>query len=136
MNEYINLVKSYFDKYRSFVLYMTIGFSGLALDMLSFWIMINFLKVPVLVANPISMSVGIVNNFFLNAYLNFKKTDNILFRLGKFYLVGIFGIIFSDIWMWGFHEKLLFPVMYVKAVSIVVVAIMQYFLNRKFSFNK
>lgn len=135
MDELLVLGKTYFDKYRSFILYISIGFTGLAADMLTFLILVDVFKIDPLVVNPISMSVGIVNNFFLNAYFNFKKTDNLLRRLASFYVVGLFGIIVSDAFIWLFHDVLVLPLIPVKAVSIVLIAIMQYFLNRTFSFS-
>jgi len=136
---------------RSFFLYIIIGFSGLTLDMISFILMVRVLHIHELVANPISMSVGIVNNFFVNAYFNFKKTDKILARLLSFYVVGLSGILVSNLFLWlfngvmgGFIDSILgflwellvqYRLELVKAASIVFIAIMQYFLNKRFSFK-
>lgn len=136
---------------KSFIKYILIGFTGLALDLLSFVFMVRVLKVNELVANPISMTVGIVNNFFWNAFINFKRTDNLFRRFATFYSVGLFGILFGNTFLWFFHTVIgrqvgailtfISPVIahyqleLIKAVSIVIIAIMQYFLNKRFSFK-
>ncbi len=145
-------VKNFVVSKRSFFLYITIGFTGLTLDLISFILMVRFLHVSEYVANPISMSVGIINNFFLNAYFNFKQTDKLLARLASFYLVGLTGIVVGNVFLWLFNDVLghsLFEILsffspilakyqleLVKAASIVFIAIMQYFLNKRFSFKK
>jgi putative flippase GtrA len=84
-------------------MYVVIGFSGLTLDMLSFLFMVKVLHMHELVANPIAMSVGIINNFFLNAFFNFRETDRLLSRFLTFYTVGIVGIIVGNLILWFFN---------------------------------
>ncbi|MCC7303928.1 GtrA family protein [bacterium] len=136
---------------KSFIKYILIGFTGLALDLLTFIFMVRVLGLNELFANPISMTVGIVNNFFWNAFLNFKRTDNLFRRFLTFYSVGLFGIFFGNTFLWFFHTVigdyvngiLLFAsplaahyqLELIKATSIVIIAIMQYFLNKRFSFR-
>lgn len=140
-----------FKKNKSFFLYILIGFSGLTLDMLSFTLMTRGFHLSEYIANPISMSLGIINNFFLNAFLNFKKTDRLGARFMSFYTVGLVGVAVSNGILWLFNDILgnmvsallmwITPVLaqyrleLVKGGSIVVIAILQYFLNKRFSFQ-
>ena len=151
MENLIQKLKDLIIKNRSFILYIMIGFTGLALDMISLVVMVRVLHMNDLIANTISMSVGIVNNFFLNAYFNFKKTDKLLSRFLSFYAVGLFGIGIGTAFLWFFNGVIgaqvsailssfaailaQYRLEIVKAVSIVVIAIIQYFLNKKFSFK-
>jgi putative flippase GtrA len=104
------------------------------------------------VANPISMSVGIINNFFLNAFFNFRETDRLLSRFLSFYAVGIVGILVGNFILWFFNgvignsvSSLLayiwqplsnYRLELVKGGSIIVIGVMQYFLNKYISFRK
>ncbi len=151
MKKVIDSAISQAKKQKAFILYILIGFTGLALDLISFVFMIRVLKMNELIANPISMTVGIVNNFLWNAFLNFKKTDRLLSRFMSFYAVGLFGIMIGNFFLWffngvigvqvgqllGFFSGILvkFQLEIVKAVSIVVIAIIQFFLNKRFSFK-
>lgn len=152
MQDIIARAKELIVKKRSFLLYILIGFTGLTLDLITFVIMVRVFHVNEFLANPISMSVGIINNFFINAFFNFKKTDRLMVRFFSFYTVGIVGIVVGNTFLWffngvigGFVGAILlwispFVAQYqlelVKAVSIVFIAIMQYFLNKRFSFKQ
>jgi len=143
---------TYFGEHRSFFMYVGIGFTGLTLDMLSFLIMVKVLHVAVLVANPIAMSVGIINNFFLNAYFNFRETDRLVVRFVSFYAVGLVGILVGNAILWFFNGvignnvSLLLTAIWkplssyrlelVKGTSIIIIGVMQYFLNKYISFKK
>jgi putative flippase GtrA len=139
-------------EHRSFFLYICIGFTGLTLDFVTFLLLVRVLHLPELVANPISMSVGIINNFFLNAFFNFRETDRLLSRFLSFYAVGIVGILVGNFILWFFNgvignsvSSLLayiwqplsnYRLELVKGGSIIVIGVMQYFLNKYISFRK
>lgn len=147
------VVNKIFRKDASFIKYILIGFTGLSLDMLSFMFMVYILNINHLIANPIGMCIGIINNFFLNAYFNFKKTDKILIRLIKFFSIGVFGIFVSELIIYLIHDlffaKLLFEtvnpllngrflsieVTLTKGFSIIVIAVIQYFLHKRITFK-
>lgn len=132
---YDKTIMEYIKKYRSFIIYISVGFVGLSVDFLLFLFLVKVLYVLPLIANPITMSLGIVTNFFLNAHFNFKKTDKLLKRLLMFYSVGILGIIVSNTIIYIFHNVLHGPIELVKAGAIVIIAVSQYFLNSKIAFK-
>jgi len=124
-----------YENHRNFFWYSVIGISGVALDYITFLILFNAVGLDKNVANVISTSLGITNNFFWNAFLNFKKTDKLLVRFFTFYAVGIVGLLLTSLMFVLFVDLLKIDANLVKACSIVVVVIVQYGLNRKFSFN-
>ena len=65
--------------------------------------MVRIFHLNEFIANPIAMSVGIINNFFINAFVNFKKTDRLLIRFFSFYSVGIVGILVGNTFLWFFN---------------------------------
>ena len=123
-------------KYKSFIVYSIIGFSGVAIDFLSFLVLFNYFKLDKNVANIISTTLGITNNFFWNAFLNFKVTDKLLKRFLTFYGVGLIGLGITTIIFWIFVDILKLDANLVKACSIVIVVIAQYNLNKSLSFKK
>jgi putative flippase GtrA len=86
-------------------------------------------------ANSISVHTGIAMSFILNRKYNFKKTDRVLFRTISFYLTGLFGLALSQglLWLGGIF---LFPVVMVKFMSIFIVAVVQFVINKLVTFNK
>jgi putative flippase GtrA len=89
-----------------------------------------------LTANIISVSAGIVTNFFLNYFFNFKSQGNMLLRLLSFYAVGISGLFFSLLLLWLLIDYARFPVLPVKAATIFLVTVVQYTLNKTISFRR
>ena len=65
------------------VRYCVIGVSGATLDALLFYLLTH-IGIHYQIANLISVSCGIVNNFFLNAFFNFKTKNRLLFRFCSF----------------------------------------------------
>jgi putative flippase GtrA len=120
---------------RSFLLYGVIGVSGATLDFILFELLCRA-EISMQWANFISVSAGIVNNFFLNARLNFKVHDRLFRRFIAFYGVGMVGLALSALilevgvgWL-GISARL------AKVSAIVIVVVTQYSLNRAVSFRR
>ena len=88
------------------------------------------------IANIISISLGIVTNFFLNYSFNFKSRGKLLLRLLSFYLVGLSGLGLSAVLLWLFIDRLGMAAMVSKIATIFFVTVMQYTLNKTISFRK
>jgi putative flippase GtrA len=123
-------------KYKRFIKYCIIGASGVLLDFLVFYILNKIFGVYYQVANFISVSCGITNNFLLNARFNFKTRDRLAVRYLIFYAVGMTGILISSLLLYIFIEKLGFDVILTKLIILFVVTIIQYTLNKSFSFGR
>src|SRR5688572_241577 len=91
---------------RNFIQYVIIGLSGVVLDFVSFIILHKVLGWDPIVANVVSTSLGITNNFTLNALYNFKKRDNLLARFLLFYSVGIAGLLLSTVILRVLHDSI------------------------------
>lgn len=121
--------------FREMFLYGIFGLFSASMDTLSFWL-ISKTNMPVLISNFISVNIGITISFFLNSFLNFKKTDSLGKRALKFYGVGYIGLLLSTIIMWVGVEMMKVPKMYVKVFSVIIVAAVQYLANKFFTFKK
>ncbi len=132
-----------------FFKYVLIGFTGLTLDFLSFILFVDVLQISEYIANPISMSIGIINNYIFNALINFKIKDGLFRRFLYFYSIGIIGIILSQLFIFLVHDIIFMKIINIsfagflsiellitKALSIVFIAIIQYLLHKKFTFKQ
>ncbi|PKW13613.1 GtrA family protein [Saccharopolyspora spinosa] len=120
---------------RSLLRYAVIGASGVLLDYLLFLLLFNAVGLHEQIANAISTTAGITNNFVLNTLFNFRKRDRILVRFLRFYAVGVAGIVWSFVLLQVFSGWLGIDPNLVKAGSLPVVLIFQYSINKKWSFG-
>lgn len=119
---------------RSLLIYAVIGASGVALDFCLFLLLFNVFGVHPQIANAISVSAGITNNFVLNTLFNFRKRDRLLTRFARFYAVGLTGIALTFVLLQVFSVLLGINPNIVKAASLPLVLIFQYTINKKWSF--
>lgn len=130
-----NFLLKYKKKFKFFIKYCFIGFAGVFLDLIVFYLLNKKLGVYYQIANIISVSCGITNNFFLNAKYNFKVTDKLFKRFLTFFAIGIIGLLLSSLLLYIFIERFHVEVLLTKVIVIFIVAVTQ-FLNLHFSFNK
>ena len=122
-------------RYRNFVLYQLIGVSGVLLDLVLFLVLYNVVGLHEQLATVISTSAGITNNFLLNSHFNFRKRDGMWRRFARFYAVGLLGIALVAVLLLVFHSWIGVDANIVKIASMPVVAVFQFFLNKKWSFS-
>ena len=120
--------------FRNLVLYGIIGGVSSGLDALIFALLVKGLGINQFIANTISIHCGIFLSFFLNSRYNFKKTDDFWGRFIPFYLTGLFGLALSQgiLWLGGYIGA---DTLITKLVSIVIVALVQFFINRAVAFR-
>ena len=120
--------------FRNLILYGIIGGVSSGLDALIFALLVKGLGVNQFIANTISIHCGIFLSFFLNSRYNFKKTDDFWGRFIPFYLTGLFGLALSQgiLWLGGYFGV---DSIITKLVSIVIVALVQFFINRSVAFR-
>jgi putative flippase GtrA len=120
---------------KHFIIYSFIGASGALLDYLAFFMMMQFLPIHYLLINAITTTFGITNNFFLNAHFNFGVKDRLLHRFLTFYAVGLLGMLVASGLLYVLVD--LFGIMpqISKLFVIIVIVLLQYNLNKHFSFR-
>ncbi|MBW8701328.1 hypothetical protein MBT84_17115 [Streptomyces sp. MBT84] len=119
---------------RQLVRYTVIGGSGVALDMAVFLLLHNWAGMNEQIANVLSTTLAITNNFILNALFTFERRDRLVVRFLRFYAVGLTGIVLTDLLFLVFTDALGIDANYVKAGSLPLVLALQFVLNRKWSF--
>lgn len=123
-------------KYRELVVYCLIGCTGAGMDFVVYTLLTAWAGMHYQLANFLSVSFGIINNFFWNCYFNFKTKDRIWRRLISFYTVGMFGWALSALLLWVFIEQMGVNTLIAKLGTIVVVTMVQFGLNKFITFKK
>lgn len=117
------------------VKYVLIGILGLVVDFGVYTILTHF-KMNVEIANIISSTCGIINNFFWNSYANFKVHDRLILRFVSYFLVGQITTIFTTISLFIFATKMGFPHLIVKIIATFVATLIQFIINKIITFRK
>lgn len=123
-------------RYRELAFYCIIGCTGATLDFLIYLVLTSKVGIHYQWANFISVSFGIVNNFFLNSFFNFRVRDRMLLRMASFYAVGMIGCAMSAGCLWLFIERIGISPVISKLGTIALVTLVQFSLNKLLTFKK
>ena len=121
---------------RQLIVYGMIGCMGASLDFIIFWLLTNRVGIHYQLSNFIGVLFGITNNFFLNAYFNFKTTDRLFVRFISFLGVGLTGWGMSAGLLWVFIDRMGMANAYAKLLTIFFVTAVQFVLNKFITFKK
>lgn len=121
------LLKS--ESFRQLVIYCLIGGLGLVVDFGIFWLL-KQTSLNVELANFISSSCGLINNFFWNSFLSFKVHDHLFRRFIEYYLVGQITTLFTTACLYIFTTVLGFDSFVVKVISTFIATMIQFIINK------
>ena len=117
------------ESFNQLVKYVLIGILGLVVDFGTYWIL-TAININVEIANMISSTCGIINNFFCNSYTNFKVHNRMFLRFISYFLVGQITTVFTTISLFIFAKILGFPHLIVKVIATIVATLLQFILNK------
>ena len=126
---------SYSEDFVQLVKYVLIGVLGLVVDFGIYTILTHF-KMNVEIANIISSTCGIINNFLWNSYTNFKVHDRMILRFISYFIVGQITTVFTTVSLFIFVTKLGYPHLIVKIVATFVATLIQFVINKVVTFRK
>ena len=121
---------------RQLIVYGMIGCMGASLDFIIFWLLTNRVGLHYQLSNFVGVLFGITNNFFLNAFFNFKMTDRLFVRFVSFLGVGLTGWGMSAGLLWAFIDRMVMENAYAKLLTILLVTAVQFVLNKFITFRK
>lgn len=116
--------------------YGLIGILGLIVDFGIYSTLTFMTEVGVELANLISSSCGLINNFLWNSYANFKVNDHLIKRFVEYYIVGQITTIFTTICLFIFVSLLRQDKLLVKAISTIIATLIQFGINKAITFKK
>ena len=120
---------------KQLIKYGIIGCFCVGLDFLVYSFLIKIINMPYLYANVISVHCGIFTSFFLNRHFTFKVKNRTLLRFVSFYAVGLIGLAISSGMLILLVEKIELNELVSKAFTVIVVALIQFMLNKYISFR-
>lgn len=123
------------ETFRQLSRYSLIGVTGVAIDICLFLLLHYTLGVDKQVANVVSITVAIINNFWWNALFTFDVRDRLLVRFLLFYSVGALGIALTAVILWVLVDQAGWNAAAAKAASLPAVLVVQFALNRSISFR-
>lgn len=86
-------------------------------------------------ANCISVLGGISTSFYLNRNYNFKVKDHAARRFSVFLIVGLCGLMLSNLILYYCIERMSMNKIVSKLLSIVLVVLFQFLLNKYLTFK-
>lgn len=129
------MLKKLYQKFRNLILYGIFGSISAGLDFLIYTLLVQSVGVQYLVANCISVLAGIVTSFILNRNLNFKIKDKTPQRFSIFLIVGLCGMLLSNLILYLCVDVLEWNKIVSKLLSIVLVVFFQFLLNKYITFK-
>ena len=117
------------------VKYVLIGILGLIVDFGVYTVLTHF-TINVEIANIISSTCGIINNFFWNSYTNFKVHDRLILRFISYFLEEKIITIFITFYFFIFAPTMGFPHLIVKIIATFVATLIQFIINKIITFRK
>ena len=129
-----NLIKS--ESFIQLVKYGLIGILGLIVDFGVYALLTILFKMNPELANFISSSCGLINNFFWNSFTNFKVHDHLFKRFIEYYIVGQITTLFTTICLFIFVNLLHQDKMLVKVIATIIATLLQFGVNKAVTFKK
>ena len=125
-----------YQRFRNLILYGIIGSFTSALDFAVFTLLSKYIGIHYIIANCISVLVGITTSFALNRSINFKVKDKTGKRFLIFLTVGLCGLLLSNVILYVGIDMLSGDELIVKLASIVLVVGFQFILNKFITFKE
>lgn len=130
------VINNLYGKFHHLILYGIIGVFSSGLDFVIYTLLIQLVGLPYLFANCISVLGGISTSFILNRNYNFKVKDHAKRRFSIFLTIGLCGLAFSNLILYGCVDIMNLNKIFSKVLSIVLVVFFQFLLNKYITFRK
>ena len=127
-------LRSIYRSHRHFFLYALFGLVSTAVEFGIFALLCRWM--PYLWANVIAFHIGILCSFILNRNINFQKEDKTMLRFGLFYLVQIICLALNSLILYLCVDLGHWNPLVAKGLSIVLTALLPFFLNKYITFGK
>ncbi len=129
------MIKTLYSKFRHLILYGIIGSFSSTLDFLIYTVLVQVVGLQYLLSNCISVLGGITTSFILNRNYNFKVKDHAKRRFSIFLTVGLCGLVMSNIILYLCIDVWSMNKLISKLLSIVLVVLFQFLINKYFTFK-
>jgi len=135
----LNIVKLRFRQSEEFIKFLTVGFSGVFVNLGIYIFLTRILGVAIELASPIAIETSIITNFLLNHYWTFisRSTGTSFFRkFFRFHMAaGVAGVINYVVFLTLLHVFNMYDILS-NIIGICVGALFNYFLNSYWTWRK
>lgn len=119
-----------------FFRYLVAGGTATLADMTILFVLYHLLGVNYLIAAALGFIVGVTTNYTINIAIVFESTGKKKKEFSLFAIIGIGGLLWTELILWALVGNLHFPVMLAKAIAVVLVLNWNFFMRKKFVFKK
>lgn len=123
------------DTFVQFFRYIFVGGFSALVDIGLLFILNNKFGINYLVAAALAFLAGLTVNYLLSVTWIFHSTGKIKKEFTIFSMIGIAGLIWTEIIMWFFVEKIDLSVMYSKIIALILVLFWNFIMRKKFAFK-
>ena len=131
----MKIINDLYKKFRHLILYGIIGSFSSGLDFLIYTVLVQLLNFQYIVANCISVLCGISTSFILNRNINFRVKDHTTRRFSIFLIVGLCGLMLSNLILYVCIDVMSIDKVVSKLLSIVPVVFFQFLINKYLTFK-
>lgn len=118
-----------------FFRYLICGGTSTFVDLVMLYSLTHFIDVHHLVAAPLAYVTGTVTNYTLNTLLVFKSSGNIKKEFPLFAIIGIGGLLWTELILWIFVDMFGTYIMVAKIIAVIFVLNWNFFMRKKFVFS-
>ena len=118
-----------------FFRYLICGGTSTLVDMAMLYSLTHFVDIHHLVATPLAYVTGTITNYTLNTFLVFKSSGNIKKEFPLFAIIGIGGLLWTELIMWLFVDMFGTYIMVSKIIAVIFVLNWNFFMRKKFVFS-
>ena len=116
-----------------FFRYLLVGSTSFVFDFAILYLLTSIVHIPYLISTTLAFIVGLTVNYFLSIIWVFNTKDGVNRKreFTLFCIVGVIGLILTDLFMWLFTDKVHFFYLVSKIVTTVIIFFWN-FLGRRY----
>ena len=120
---------------RQFLSYLICGGVATLADMSVLFVFTKVLHLNYLIAAAVGFLIGVTTNYALNTALVFKSQGKVKKELSLFALIGIGGLLWTELVLWILVKKFGIYLMIAKAIAVILVLFWNFFMRKRFVFS-
>lgn len=119
-----------------FFRYLIAGGTASLIDIMILFVLYKTLGINYLIAAALGFLFGVATNYTINTLIVFESGGKKKTEFSIFALIGIGGLLWTELILWIFVDNFGVPVMISKLIAIVLVLNWNFFMRKKFVFKK
>jgi putative flippase GtrA len=118
-----------------FFKYLLVGGLSALLDTSCLYVLYTYFGLDPLLAGAIGFLIGVVSNYIMSIIWVFESSGNVKTEFTLFAIIGIGGLLWTELILWILIDITHVPVMASKLVALALVLIWNFGMRKKFVFS-